>query len=461
MRTVTIRKGLDLPLSGEPAQQVSDGPDLLHVAVIAADFPGMKPRFLIKEGQAVRRGQPLFEDRKVSGVLHTAPAAGTVAAINRGARRALQSVVIELSDAEQAGSPADDAFATFDAHQPGVGAADMTGDQVKALMLQSGLWTGLRARPYDRTPAPDTVPAAILVSAMDTRPHAPKPETVLGDRIADFHQGLVALSKLCEGNCWLTRAKGSSIDAGPASRFQLAEFSGPHPAGLVGTQLHFLDPVHRQKAAWHMGYQDVTSLGATIRTGRLDVTRVVALSGPPVKTPRLLRTRLGASTVQLTAGQLADGDLRIISGDVLSGRKAGDGVHGFLGRFDNQVSVLVEERERVMFGWLMPGLNKFSTIPSTLGGLLPGRKFAMGTSTNGEHRAIVPIGMYERVMPLDIEPTILLRALQAGDIEGAEKLGALELTEEDLGLCAYVCPNKVDHQGALRNMLDVIWKESA
>lgn len=460
MRVVQLRKGLDLPLSGGPAQQIHPAPAVGQVGLLAADFPGMKSRMLVRPGEQVRRGQRLFEDRKTPGVFHTAPAAGRVAHIHRGERRVLHSVVIELSEAEQAGqvdAVEHQPFTSWDGTAPGA----LKTEQVRALMLEAGLWTAFRTRPHGRTPAASSKPAVLLVPAMDTRPLAASPEVVLRDRMPDLHAGLQALSALCEGPCHLVRAKGSSIDAGPATRFQVSEFGGPHPAGLPGTHLHFLDPVHRHRVAWIIGYQDVVALGALVRTGRLDAERVVSLAGPPVKEPRLLRTRLGADLLQLTAGQLGAGELRIISGDALAGRTTAGAAHSFLGRHHVQVTVLAEQRERELFGWLRPGADRFSNIPVYLGNLLRGRKFAMGTTTWGEERTMVPIGLYERVMPLDIEPTFLLRALQSGDIEQAEALGCLELDEEDLGLCTFACANKIDHQGALRDMLDAIWKEGA
>lgn len=460
MPHIHIKKGLDLPITGAPEQSIGEGQAVQHVALIAADYPGMKPKMLCREGDVVRRGQPLFEDRKCPGVLHTAPAAGTVTNVNRGDRRALVSVVIALSEAEVAGDEAQvehQPFAAWTGAEP----AALGRDQVQALLLESGLWTTLRTRPFGRTPDPATRPAMLFVSVMDTRPLAPQPEVVLKDRHADFHAGLSALGTLCDGPRHLVRAKGSALDAGGAKGWELSEFSGPHPAGLVGTHMHFLGPVHRERVAWYVDYQSVAAIGALVRTGRVDAQRVVALAGPVVKKPRLLRTRVGASLAQLTRGELPDGELRVISGDVLSGRTAMGEQQGYLGRYDHQVSVLAEDRSRELFGWLRPGADRFSNLPTMLSALMPGKRFAMGTSTHGELRAIVPIGAYERVMPLDIVATYLLRALQTGDVVQADALGATELEEEDLALCTFVCPNKIDHQLALREVLDTIWKEGA
>ncbi|MCB9780973.1 MAG: Na(+)-translocating NADH-quinone reductase subunit A [Alphaproteobacteria bacterium] len=457
MASVHIRKGLDVPITGQPAQKVEDARPVVHVAMSAVDFVGHKAKMLVKEGDDVVRGQPLVEERKNPGVLHVAPATGVVVHVHRGAKRALQSVVIALSDAERAGDDAAVPHQTFQSYT-GQAPAGLSRDQVVALMVEGGAWPALRQRPFDRIPPIDGTPTALFINTMDTRPNAADPQVVLAGRMDDFHAGVAALSKLCD-TVHLVRAKGSSIDAGGAKGVQLSEFSGKHPAGLVGTHIHFLSPADREHPAWHVDYADVIAIGHLFRTGRIDVHRVVALSGPAVKNPRLLRTRVGAHLATLTEGELVDGELRVISGDVLSGRKAMDEQTGWLGPYHRQISVLREQREREFIGWLMPGLDKFSTIPAYLGGILPGKKFAFGTSTHGEQRPIVPLGMYERVMPLDLVPTYLLRSLQTGDVERSEKLGCLELSEEDLALCAFVCPGKLDHQGALRTMLDQIWKE--
>ena len=448
-----IKRGLDLPMSGAPAQEIQDASPVSRVAVVAADFVGMKPKMLCQVGDVVKRGQPLFEDRKAPGVLHTAPGAGTVVAINRGARRALQSGVNELDDQSRAGGGEQVAFQAY----TGGPVSGLTGEQVAALLLESGLWTALRTRPFSQTPAPDTKPSSIFVTAIDTRPHAPSVDVVLKGREDDFQRGLEALTKLAP-KVWLCKAAGSAVSSKVAG-VTTEEFAGKHPAGLVGTHIHLLDPVSRKKTVWHLHYQDVLAIGHLFGTGKLDVQRVIALAGPPVKRPRLLRTRMGAQLSEILAGELSDGELRVISGDVLSGRIASGELEGFLSRHDLQISVLREDRAREFIGWLLPGGNKFSTVWAYLGGILPGKKFEFTTTTHGEHRDMVPIGMYERVMPLDILPTFLLRALLTRDLERAEKLGALELDPEDLGLCSFVCPGKQDYGVELRATLDTILKE--
>ena len=217
------------------------------------------------------------------------------------------------------------------------------------------------------------------------------------------------------------------------------EFAGVHPAGLVGTHIHHLDPVGANKKVWHIGYQDVMAIGHLFTTGELDNRKVVSLAGPEAKNPRLVRTLLGADIAELTAGEVNDGDMRVISGSVLQGNHA-HGVHGYLGRFHNQVTVLLEGREKELFGWIKPGVNQHSITRAYLGHLSPKKLFNMTTTTNGSDRSMVPIGNYERIMPLDILPTLLLRDMISGDTDGAQTLGCLELDEEDLALCTYVCP---------------------
>lgn len=453
MATHQINKGLNLPISGEPTQTIHDGPQIDTVAIVATDFVGMKPKMMCAVGDVVKQGQPLFEDRKNPGVVFTAPAAGTVTAVNRGARRALQSVVIALSEAAQQGN---DEAVTFE-HHSGKPAAELTGESVRALLIESGMWSSFRTRPYSKVPEVDAVPHSIFVTAIDTRPLAPSVDVVLEEREEDFFEGLEAMKKLSE-RVFLCKAPNFSL-INTVSGIQVEDFAGKHPAGLPGTHIHFLDPVSRKKTVWHINYQDICAVGHLIRTGALDSRRVVSLAGPPVNDPRLLRTRVGASIDALVAGEVAEGELRVISGDVLSGRTAMGEVHGYLSRYDLQVSVLQEGREREFIGWLKPGADKFSTVWAYLGGLMEGKKFAFTTSTNGEHREMVPIGMYERVMPLDIIPTFLLRSILTRDLERAEKLGALELDPEDLGLCSFVCPGKQDYGNELRETLDTILKE--
>jgi Na+-transporting NADH:ubiquinone oxidoreductase subunit A len=443
-----VKRGLDLPISGSPRQAIEDAQPVQHVAVLGPDFVGMRPTMAVAEGDDVKLGQVLFEDKKQPGVLHTAPGSGKVVAVNRGAKRVLQSVVIELCG---------DAAEDFSAYaRPAV--EDLTAEQVREGLIRSGLWVGLRTRPFSRSPAPDSVPRAIFVNAMDTNPLAADPQVVLAGHEDAFGAGLVALSKLTEGAVYVCKAPGASIPAAESQSVQVAEFAGPHPAGLSGTHIHFLDPVGPGRTVWTVGYQDVMAMGHLFTTGQLRPDRVVAVAGPMASRPRLVRTRIGACISEGFGGEATEGDVRTISGPVLQGRTA-QGALDYLGRFHLQVSLLAEGHERELLGWQMPGLNKFSAKIIFASRLLSGKKFAMTTSVGGSDRAMVPIGSYELVMPLDILATYLLRALIVEDTDRAQALGCLELDEEDLALCTFVSPGKVDLGPILRRNLETIERE--
>ena len=452
-----LKLGLDLPLAGTPEQVVHAARAAVRVAVLGDDTIGLKPTFHVQPGDRVRRGQLLFEDKSNPGVRHTSPAAGTVAAIHRGDKRAFQSLVIDVAAEDRP-----DAQLSF-SHYTGAAPERLSADAVRALLVESGLWTALRTRPFSRvpSPAPDRQPHALFITAMDTRPHCPAVDVVLAGRQDEFSVGVACLAKLTSGPVHVCAAPGSTLALPAAANVQLHTFEGPHPAGNAGTHIHLLCPVDLERSVWHIGYQDVLAIGHLFTTGRLDVERVVSLAGPSVMQPRLLRTRLGASTGGLTAGEIATGTQRVVSGSVLDGRTAQGDVLGYLGRYHLQVSVLAEATEREFMGWIAPGADKFSIWGVVLGAWRRRAQLALNTTTNGGSRAMVPIGSYERVMPLDLMPTFLLRALLMKNDERAEALGALELDEEDLALCTFVCPGKAEYGPLLRAALSRIEKEAA
>jgi len=446
---IAIRRGLDLPISGWPEQRVHDAPAVRTVAVLGPDYHGLKPSVAVEVGERVAKGQLLFSDRRHEQLRFTAPAAGTVAAINRGAQRTLLSVVIDVAGSEERG------FARYDAATiDGLSRATVCEN-----LCASGLWAALRTRPYSKVPVPGSVPHAIFVTAIDTHPLAADPAAVLAPQAEAFGHGVRVLSALTDGTVYVIGRAGAEIPRVDAARVVHEDFAGPHPAGLAGTHIHFLDPVHEHRTVWTIGYQDVVAVGLLFTTGQLVSERIVALGGPSVQRPRLLRTVLGASAEELTAGEIALGEQRVVSGSVLGGRRA-HGALAFLGRYHTQVSVLPEGRARRFLGWLSPGRDRHSVMPIYLSRFLSGRRFDMDTSTNGSPRAIVPIGAYEKVMPLDILATPLLKALVVGDVEMAVRLGALELDEEDLALCTYACPGKYEFGPILRDNLARIEAEA-
>lgn len=449
-QVITIKKGLDLPISGEPRPIIEPGNRPSQVALLGEEYVGLKPTMLVEVGDKVKKGQPLFEDKKTKGVLFTAPASGEIVAINRGERRVLQSVVIRCN-----GLDADEQI-RFDIHTD---LQALSAKEVQAQLVNSGLWTALRTRPFSRVPALDSKPAGIFVTAMDTNPLAADPRLIIAEQRDAFKAGLAVLSHLTEGKVYLCQDKGEALVGTELPKVEVRRFAGVHPAGLAGTHIHFTLPVSIERQVWHIGYQDVIAYGKLFQTGELYTDRVVALGGPSVLNPRLLRTQLGAELSALVVDEIKPGNNRVVSGSVLSGHTA-QGVHDFLGRFHNQVSVLAEDAQHQVLPWVRGGSDKFSitrAVTSRLFGLT--KSFEFTTHQGGSQRAMMAFGQLDRVMPLDILPTLLVRDLVVRDTDEAQALGALELDEEDLALCTFVCPGKYDFGKELRACLDVIERE--
>ncbi len=445
---IKIRRGLNLPITGSPEQLISEAPKARSVAVIGPDYHGMKPTMEVKEGDKVKLGQLLFTDKKTEGVRYTAPASGTIAAVNRGARRVLQSVVIDVEGDEA------EAFASYKAEE----IPALTSEKVVENLVASGQWCAFRTRPYSKVPSPASTPASIFVNAMDTNPLAGDPKVVIASQAEAFSLGLMLLTKLTEGDVFVCKAADADMSVPNNPKLKVEAFSGVHPAGNSGTHIHYLNPVNVNKTVWTIGYQEVIAFGHLFTTGKIYTDRVVAVGGPQVSKPRLLKTRLGANLDELTAGELKSGNNRIISGSVFGGRTA-KGPFAYLGRYHNQVSVLVEGDDRQFLHYLRPGFEYFSTLGIYVSSLFKGKKYDFTTTTMGSERAMVPVGSYENIMPLDILPTQLLRSLIVGDTDMAQKLGCLELDEEDLALCTYVCPGKYEYGPILRDNLTRIEKE--
>lgn len=443
---ITIKKGLDIPVAGRPRQVIDAAPAVTRVALLGADYVGLRPRMLVETGQAVGLGEPLFVDKRDPAALFVAPGTGRVVAVNRGRRRALQSVVIEL----------DESAAETTVFAPPASADPAT---IRDLLLRSGLWTAFRTRPYDRVPESGSRPRSIFITAIDTRPLAADPGVVIAERFAEFERGLTAIADLCDRPVYLCTDTQGSEPAVANDRINVVKFSGPHPAGLPGTHIHFLDPVAADRMVWHIGYQDVIAIGHLCLTGRLLTERVVSVAGPGAVNPRLLRTRPGAGLPELTAGEVrTDGAYCLVSGSVLDGFEA-TGPLGFLGRYHHQVSVLPEGNGGRLFGWFAPGGGQTGVAARlrSLAGMA--RPRALTTARHGRPAAMIPAGAFERVMPLDVLPVPLLRALLVNDSVAAQALGCLELAEEDLALSSFVCPAKQDYGAVLRLNLAQIEKD--
>lgn len=440
VRQFTFVRGLDLALDGAPDQVISDGPPVASVALLGRDYPGLRPDFAVEEGARVELGQPLFADRKRPEIVFAAPGAGVVRRIERGPRRSLAAVVIELEG---------EAEATFAAHDPERLAA-LGREEVAATLLASGLWTAFRTRPFGRIPDPGSEPASIFVTAIDSNPLAADPRVVIAEARDDFGYGLDVLARLTGGPVFLCQGPGAALPPRSSGRVEAVAFDGPHPAGLAGTHIHYLDPVGRgERTVWHVGYQDVIAIGRLLVAGRLATERVVALAGPAARRPRLLRTRPGAAIADLIEGEAAE-DGRVLSGSVLTGHAAA-GPEAFLGRYHTQVTLLGRPAERVP-----SRLSPAALLSAWLARRRAGRPAPVPV---GGGTTMVPVEAFERVMPLDLLPLPLLRALLVGDTETARRLGCLELDSEDLALCSYVCPGRNDYGALLRAGLDELWKQ--
>lgn len=447
---ITIKKGLSLPVAGEPDQTIEAANPVRSVALLGADYVGLKPRMLVQEGDDVRLGQALFIDKRDPEVKFTSPGTGRVAAINRGARRALQSVVVELEDST--GTTA--AFANIPDGDP----ASLQPDAIRRALFDSGMWTAFRTRPYSKVPQSDSTPRSIFVTAIDSEPLAPSPAVIVAAHTQAFGSGLQIITRLTAGPVYLCTASDWQGPTGERERIRHAVFSGPHPAGLPGTHIHHLDPVGAGRTVWHIGYQDVIAIGKLFGEGRIDLERTVALGGAGFERPRLVTTRAGANVTELSAGQLTGASQRLISGSVLDGRRA-RGAEAFLGRYHVQVSAIAESRERRLFGWLGVRDPAYS-----FSGLLKrrqdrGNRRPFTSGKHGRQTALMPVEAFERIVPLDILPVPLLHALLIKDTDQAQALGCLELDPADLALCSFVCPGKIDYGAALRVNLEQIERD--
>ena len=447
MKHFTITKGLDIPISGNPEHTVTSSKPVKHVALVGDDYPGMRPTMLVQVGDHVQSGQAVFTDKKNEGVVFTAPGSGEIVALHRGEKRKFESLIIQLDSEE----PVE--FCT-----PGSDVAAFSGDQLREMLISSGLWCALRTRPYGKIPPIKATPSSLFITALDTFPLAPDMEGIIELRKEEFLIGLEVLKKCTDRPIYLCLAENQKAITDPLDGIEQVSFSGPHPAGLPSTHIHLIDPVHETKQVWHIGAQDVIAIGALLINGHLVHDRIVSLAGPAALEPRHIRTRLGASITELCDHETVKGNVRLLSGSVLDGRKVTE-VHGFLGRYHQQISCLPEGTGRQLFGWLRPGKDRFSVTRAFLSAFQKPASLPLDTAVWGGDRAIYPLGSYEKVMPIDTVPIFLLKSLASGNTDKAKALGCLELIEEDVALCSYVCPGKSDFGPMLRQTLTTIENE--
>jgi Na+-transporting NADH:ubiquinone oxidoreductase subunit A len=436
MSVFKLKRGLDIPLLGAPIESsVEELPTPSRVAVTPhADFGEFRLRLLVNEGDVVQHGAPLAEVKACPEMKIVAPASGTVVAIERGARRVITSIVLDVD-------PAHREFEHGPMDAATIAAADA--DTVRSRLLAGGVWPLLRSKPMAKIARPDRTPKAILVSGMETGPNQANPEVLLSGQTDALQAGITALGKLTSGSVYLTRGMSGGDIFNGLSGVEEVRFSGPHPAGDAETQINFVCPVADGQEVWFLTAADAALIGAFLLSGMYPARRVIAASGGALGSTGYARVQAGAPVAQvIEAFGGAEGDVRAIDGSILTGRALPD--EGYIGFNCRTVTVIPEGGQRDFMGWLGLGANKFSLQRLFVSKLMPSKKFNLNTTQNGGFRAHVPIGSYERVVPSDLEPVFLMKSILAQDIEEMLALGLLEMSREEAALCSFVCPSKIN-----------------
>jgi Na+-transporting NADH:ubiquinone oxidoreductase subunit A len=440
--TIKIKQGVNIPLVGEAVKEVIESLSD-SCALRPADFHGVVPKLVLKEGADVKVGTPIFYDKYDDRVQYCAPVSGEIAEVVRGDKRLILEIRI-IADKEQR-------FENFDTSLDSV-------DGIKKTLLQSGTWPLIKQRPYDIVANPDDTPKAIFVSAFDSAPLAPDYNFILKDRIADLQKGVEVLSMLTNGKVYFNiNGREDAGVFGMLKNVVLNKFEGPHPAGNVGVQIHNLLPINKGEKVWVVNPQDVAAIGYLFANGKIDNRRTIAATGSEYKKPRYYSVYLGTSLKPLLHNELKSDNVRIISGNVLTGVK--NSQTGYLGYYHHQITAMPEGTEPEFFGWITPGLNKFSLSRSFFSWLMPGKKYTLDTLQHGEERPFVLSGQYEKVFPFDIYPVYLLKAMITENIDAMEKLGVYEVAPEDFALCEFACTSKIEVQQIVRKGLDLVHKE--
>ncbi len=448
---IVLKRGLNIPIKGEAVRETVKKvqPDI--IAVKPTDFHGLIPRLLVREGDKVLAGSPLMADKKCPDILFSSPVSGMVAEIVRGEKRKLLEVRIKADDVQS--------YVDFGAQNPSA----MKAEDVKSLLLKSGLWASLIQRPYGILADPEVKPKAIFVSAFSTAPLAADSDYVLADRVADVQAGVDALAKLTDGGVHfsINAEKSSSTPFHKIEHVIMHTVSGKHPAGNVGVQISHISPIRKGETVWTVSLLMLAAIGKLFNTGKVDLSRKVAVTGPVAKNPAYVDAYPGISMHDLK--EFYDNsakDVRFVSGDALSGTNVGE--DGYLGYYDNQVTLLHEGREREVLGWLKPfRFNQYSSQRSYFSWLCPGKKYSMDTNTHGGERTFMMSDVYGKVLPMDIFPIYLVKACLAGNIDDMEKYGIYEVLPEDLATCEFADPSKNDIQDIISKGIDLMLKEMA
>ena len=445
--SVKLRKGLDIRMTGNAEKILTGESESAFYGVKPVDFPGLTPKLNVKPGDMVSSGSPLFHDKIRPEIIFTSPVSGKVESVIRGDRRKLLEVVIEKKGNE---------YIDFGISDP----SGLSREKIRESLLISGLWPVVRQRPYHVVANPQDVPKSIFISGFDTAPLAPDYNYIMDNSPASaFRTGITALKKLTDGkiNLVLNGKGGSSELLTSVPDVEISHFSGPHPVGNVGVHIHHLDPVNKGEIVWFVNLQDVIAIGRLFEQGRYNHERIIALTGSEVLHPGYYRIKSGASVSSFVKNNVKSGNLRYISGNVLTG--ASIGPDGYVGFYDSQVTVIPEGDYFEFFGWMMPGSDKFSFYRTFASKLFPSKSFRLDTNLHGGERAFVMTGQYEKVLPMDIYPMQLLKAILSEDIDLMENLGIYEIAEEDFALCEYICPSKIEIQSIVRKGLELMIKE--
>ena len=443
---IKLRKGLDINLKGKAAEELVTVKEPGFYALVPDDFPGVTPKVVVKEQEYVMAGRPLFIDKNHPEVKFVSPVSGVVTSVERGARRKVMNIVVEAA--------AEQDYEEFGKQD----VARMNADRVKELLLQSGMFAFIKQRPYDVIADPAVAPRAIFVSAFDSNPLAPEFEFALKGEETNFQTGLDALAKIAKTYLGIS-VKQKSAALTQAKNVTITAFDGPNPAGNVGVQINRIAPVVKGETVWTIDPQAVIFIGRLMNTGRVDMTRTVAVTGSEVLKPAYTKLRVGALLTSVFAGNVTkDKELRYISGNVLTGKQVSP--NGFLGAFHSQVSVIPEGNDiHEMLGWIMPRFNQFSVNHSYFSWLLGKKEYTIDARIKGGERHMIMSGEYDKVFPMDILPEFLIKAIIAGDIDRMEALGIYEVAPEDFALCEFVDSSKLELQRIVRAGLDMLRAE--
>ena len=446
-KVIKIKKGLDIKLKGAAEKVISNLEPASSYAVKPIDFPSVVPKLVARPGDKVKAGSILFFDKHRPQVQFASPVSGEVKAVNRGERRKILEVVVEPDGKNE--------YEEFNAADP----ASLERDQVIHLIQDAGLWPAIRQRPYAVIARAEAEPKAIFISGFDTAPLAPDLDFMVRGNASAFQKGVDALNRLTRGEVHLSIQADYLADEvfSGARGVTLHAFKGPHPSGNPGIQIHQIDAVNKDEVVWYIQPQEVIMIGRLFEQGIYDVSKMMAVAGSEVKNPRYFKVLSGTSIEPYVMGNVKNGDARYISGNPLTGTRISK--IGYLGFYDNQVTVLPEGNYYEMFGWILPGLKKFSVSRSFLSWLMPGREYRLDTNLKGGVRPFIQTGEYERVLPMNIYPMQLLKAILVDDIEKMEQLGIYEVAEEDFALCEFVCPSKIEIQSIIRQGIDLMIKE--